>query len=239
MITIILAGGLGRKMNSNYPQVLFKVRNLPMIIKPINNAIRLQSELIIIVVNDQSEYLIKKIVGKNFPNHKFFYVVQNNPKGTGHALQCCLPYLQECDPLEKILILNGDMPLLSFFTIYNFVRWSNPASSRILSIKMTSKNKNNFARVFRNDSLKFECIKEHDECTEKEKENPYINVGVYLLENQDIQKNISKMKNDNKLEEFFITDLINHINPTIYMLEQKFEKEIVNFNDQQTIKKLI
>ena len=238
MITIILAGGLGRNMDSNYPQVLFKVRNLPMIVKPINHAIRLQSELILIVVNKETELLIKKIVKKNFPRHSFFYVVQDVPQGTGHAIQCCLPYLQEFDPLERILILNGDMPLLSFYTIYNFIKWNNPASSRILSIKLDNKEKDNFARVFRNETLKFKYIKEHDECTDEEKKNPYVNVGVYLLENQDIQKNINKMTTNNKLKEYFITDLINHINPVIFMLEQKFKKEIVNFNDQKTIKKI-
>ena len=238
MISIILAGGLGRKMKGNYPQVLYRVRNLPMIVKSINNAIMLKSEIIIIVVNDTNDFLIKQTVAKHFRNHKFFYVVQKNPRGTGHAIQCCLPYLQEFDPLQKVLILNGDMPLLSFFTIYNFVRWNNTKSSRILSIKLDKKECDNFARIIRDDNLKFKYIKETDECNEEEKKVPYVNVGVYMLENQDIQNNINKMKPDNKLSELFITDLINHINPAIYMLEQKFKKEIVNFNDQDTIKKI-
>lgn len=236
MITIILAGGLGKRMKMKFPKVLLKVNNIPMIIRTINNAILLKSEMIFVVVNPSTKDLIEKTIKKYVANKNIYYIVQNEPLGTGDAIRSCIPYLEEMDPFTNILILNADMPLLSFYTINTFIRWKHTNDSKILSIKIN--NPQGYGRIIRDNKYNFVKIIEDSECNEEEKKIKFINTGVYLLQNLQILDNISKLTNNNKQGEYYITELINLIKPDIYMLESKYQKEVVNVNDIETLKKI-
>lgn len=236
MITIILAGGLGKRMKSNYPKVLFKVKGFPMVVRAINNAILLKSEMIIIVVSPSTKDLIEKTVKKYVQNKNIYYTVQENPLGTGDALKACVPYLEEIDPREKVLILNADLPLLSFYTLNTFIRWENSNDSRILAMKYEEPA--GYGRVIRDEKFNFIEIKEDKDCNDEERKIQHVNGGIYLLRNGQIVDNIGLVKNDNAQEEYYITDLINMIKPSVYMLEQKFNKELINVNDKETLRKI-
>lgn len=237
MITIILAGGLGKRMKlGNYPKVLIKVKGIPMLIRTINNAILLKSEMILIVIGPQSEERIKSTVKKYVKNTNIFYVVQKTPLGTADALKTCVPFLEEIDPFEKVLILNSNMPLLSVFTLNTFIKWKNDNDSRILASKVN--NPHGYGRILRDNKLNFLEIKEDKECNEDEKKIKHINTGIYMVRNLQILENIMNVKNNNIDKEYYITDLINMIKPSVYMLEEKFNRELTNVNDQDTLKKI-
>lgn len=236
MITIILAGGLGKRMKSTYPKVLFKVRGIPMIVRTINNAILLKSKIIVVVVSPSTKDLIDKIVKEYVQNKNIYYVVQQNPLGTGDALKTCLPYLEDIEPREKVLILNADLPLLSFYTLNTFIRWNNTNDSRILSMKYDEPL--GYGRIIRDEKFNFIEIKEDKDCNEEEHKIKYVNGGIYLLRNGQIVENIRLVKNDNAQKEYYITDLINMIKPSVYMLEQKFNTELINVNDMETLRKV-
>ena len=50
LVTTIMAGGLGKRMNSNIPKVLHKVNDYPMTYYVIKRAIEMNSKDILIVV---------------------------------------------------------------------------------------------------------------------------------------------------------------------------------------------
>jgi len=58
MISIILAGGLGKRMNSGLPKVLHLVNDKPMIYYAILNALHLGSTHILIVVGKYKKVLL-------------------------------------------------------------------------------------------------------------------------------------------------------------------------------------
>lgn len=236
MITIILAGGLGKRMKLNYPKVLLKVNGIPMIVRAINNAILLKSEMIIIVVNPKSKDQIIQVVKQYVKNKNIFYTIQNEPLGTGDAVKSCIPYLEEIDPFDNILILNADTPNLSFFTLNTFVRWKNENDSRILCSRVDYPS--GYGRIVRDKKYNFIEIKEEKDCDKDEKEIKYINGGIYLMKNYQILENINSLKNNNNQKEFYITDLVNIIKPAIYMLESKYNKELINVNDRDSLKKI-
>lgn len=233
MITIILAGGLGKRMKINFPKVLVKVKEIPMLVRTINNAILLKSKTIIVVVGPGAIDLIKKTV-KEYVNQKIYYVIQEKPLGTGDALKTCVPLLKEIDPFDKVLILNGDMPLLSYYTLNTFLKWKNNNDSRILASKVD--NPSGYGRILRDTKLNFLEIKEDKDCNDEERKVQHINAGIYMLTNHQILDNINNVKNDNAQKEYYITDLINIVKPSVYMLEEKFNRELINVNDQKTLK---
>jgi len=232
MITIILAGGIDKM---KYPKVCIKYKDMPMIVRAVNNAILLKSEMIIIIVNPTTHEKIKNIINL-YINQNIFYVVQKESLGTCDALKSCIPYLEEIDPFTKILILNADMPLLSFYTLNTFIKWDNSNDSRILSCKID--NPSGYGRIIRDKKYNFIEIKEDIECNKEEKMIRYVNAGIYLLTNYQIQENIESVGNNNAKKEYYITDLINYIKPKIYMLESKFQKELINITNIEMLKKL-
>lgn len=236
MITIILAGGLGTRMKVNFPKVLLKVNGIPMIIRTITNAISLKSEMIIIVVNESNKDQIEGVVKKYVKHKNIFFAIQNKPLGTGDAVKSCIPYLEEVDPFDDILILFANMPLLSFYTLNTFIRWRNDNDSRILCSRMDDPS--GYGRIVRDVKLNFIEIKEDIDCDKEERKIKHVNVGIFMIKNFQILQNINSLKNNNKQNEYYITDLMNIIKPSIYMLESKFNKELINVNDREALKKI-
>ena len=73
LVTIIMAGGLGKRMNSNIPKVLHKVNDYPMIYYVIKRAIEMKSiDILIIVGKYQSE--IENNVKKYFTNEELINI---------------------------------------------------------------------------------------------------------------------------------------------------------------------
>ena len=238
MITIILAGGEGKRFKMNYPKVCVKVRGMPMIVRAINNAILLKSEFILVVLNEKNQEKVKSVIQQYVKNKNVFFIVQPKPMGTAHAVKCCMLDLERrnLDPFDKILILNSDQPQLSFYTLNTFVKWNNSNDSRVLSCKVN--NPSGFSRLIRNKRFGYEIIKEEKDCNEEEIKIPYVCAGVYMISYYQIHDNINSINNNNQQKEFHITDLLNIIKPDIYMLESKFQKELVNVNDLETLRKL-
>ena len=106
-IVIIMAGGLGKRMNSDLPKVLHTVHNKPMLCHVIEQSLALNPYKIFIVVGKYKN-IIEQTIGEL--NNKVDYIVQPEPLGTGHAIQCCRDELLRY-PNKKVLILSGDVPL--------------------------------------------------------------------------------------------------------------------------------
>jgi bifunctional N-acetylglucosamine-1-phosphate-uridyltransferase/glucosamine-1-phosphate-acetyltransferase GlmU-like protein len=58
---IIMAGGLGKRMNSNIPKVLHCLDNKPMLVKIIETSLLLKPKKIMIVVGKYKEIIIETI----------------------------------------------------------------------------------------------------------------------------------------------------------------------------------
>ena len=110
---VVLAAGLGTRMKSAIPKVLHTVCGIPMLKAVIAVVKRLNPERILVVVGKQGE-LIKNTIG----SHEVSYILQGEPRGTGHALRCARPALRNSKGV--IVVLNGDTPLLNPDTIKKF-----------------------------------------------------------------------------------------------------------------------
>lgn len=229
MITIILAGGKGERMKVNFPKVILKVKNIPMIVRAINNAILLRSEMIFIVLNIDTKEYVKKIIQKYVKNTNIYYIIQNKSTGTADAIRCCIPLLKQIDPFDKITIMSCNQPLTSFYTLNTFVKWKNNNDARILACKF--KDPSGFSRIIRDKKLNFVKIKLEKECNNDDLKNPYICANIFMIHNYQILENIDKINNN-------IIELFNIIKPSVYMLEARFSKELIKIDDVVTLRKI-
>ena len=114
VVAVIMAGGLGKRMNSNLPKVLHKISGIPMIchlllkLKVLSNIVNLKNVLIVV---GKYKDLIKEELDKYDELVNYEFVIQEEPLGTGHAVKCCIDKLSDYDNTD-VLILSGDVPLL-------------------------------------------------------------------------------------------------------------------------------
>ena len=116
----ILAGGMGKRMNSMLPKVLHEIYDVdgncvPMLVNICKQVILLKPKKIIVVVSPVSHDLIKNTLEKFFPDTVYNYCVQSQSLGTGHAL---IQTINELDNDHAFnLILNGDVPFITIQTL--------------------------------------------------------------------------------------------------------------------------
>lgn len=234
-IIIVLAGGLGKRMNSNLPKVLHLLHREPLIIKILKQARLLNPHKILIVVGKFKD-IIQKTIQEHLPQHNFEYVIQKEPLGTGDAVKSCLPYLENTS--RKVIILSGDVPLIRQETI---LRLANTTSDCGLIITEVDDPKGLGRIIFQDSS--FHSIVEEKDCNDEQRKIRWINSGIYCVQERHIIKYISEIKNDNKQKEYYLTDLLGLIrndNICIDMckLNNDEQYQIRGVNDQSELERL-
>ena len=120
LIVIIMAGGLGKRMKSDIPKVLHNIDNKPMLVRVIENSLLLNPKKIMIVVGKYKN-IIKNTIEQYISLDKIEFINQPNANGTGDAIKCCRNRIYEYKN-HKVLILSGDVPLISSKTmIYTII----------------------------------------------------------------------------------------------------------------------
>ena len=114
---VILAAGLGKRMNSTLPKVLHRVCGAPMLQYVVDAAEGLKPAKKILVVGRHHGEIKDAILGKGIS-----YVTQREPKGTGDALLSARGALRNFK--GTVLVLNGDIPLISTDTLKRFISHS-------------------------------------------------------------------------------------------------------------------
>lgn len=217
---IILAAGKGTRMKSEKPKVLFNVAGKPMIDYVVKVAEALNSEEIAVVVGSHSENVIKHLEGKNIT-----FVEQSEQRGTGHAVMCASKIFSKFD--GKILILCGDMPLVTYDTLKKFIEKSMESELSFISVK--TDNPAGYGRVVRSADKKVLKIVEEKDANENEKRITEINTGIYLVDAKVLSERLSNLSNRNAQNEYYLTDIIKG-GEDVYLADD--EKEFMGINDK-------
>ncbi len=95
-IVLVMAGGLGKRMNSDLPKVLHELNGLPLIVHVVKSALHMDATSVIYIIVGKYREQIENVINEHFIKSDYIrYIDQPEPLGTGHAIQCCLPTLQE------------------------------------------------------------------------------------------------------------------------------------------------
>jgi bifunctional UDP-N-acetylglucosamine pyrophosphorylase/glucosamine-1-phosphate N-acetyltransferase len=209
----IMAAGLGTRMKSKIPKVLHKLSGFEMLYHIIKEAKKISDDIYVILYH-QSD-LVQKEMNKYFENINYIIQDHENFPGTGGAIMSVNP------KYDKLLVLNGDMPLLED---KDMVMFTKEKSSVVMS-SFTLQDSNGYGRVLLDANQNVEKIVEEKDASEKEKDINLVNAGVYLFSTKFLKENLSKLTNDNQQKEFYITDLIkianqNSINVKTIMVDK-------------------
>lgn len=233
-VVIVMAGGLGKRMESNIPKVLHMVNDKPMIVHIIEKAIRISPEKIFVVGGKFLPIIEYAIYIYKLTNYVTF-VKQEQPLGTGHAIQCCKPFLEKY-PNTNTLILSGDVPLIEINTLKILLNVNKCV--KVLTTEL--ENPFGYGRIIENNNV-FEKILEEKDCSNEEKNIKKINSGIYCFKTPILCKYIMDIKNENQQKEYYLTDIIeiikNNENTHIeqYVLPQYSSNQILGVNTKEQL----
>lgn len=233
----ILAGGEGKRMKSTLPKVLHLFKFKPMIVHVIEKSLELNPNKIIIVTGKHNNLIQKTI--KKFIDEKYYskitFVIQETPLGTGHAISCTLDkYVDN----EMVLILNGDTPNITTDLLQKF---TNKQENRLLISEIDEPK--GYGRIIMNTQNEIQKIVEEKDATESEKKINKINSGIYYLKSINLIQYIPKIKNNNKQNEYYLTDIVeilieNNNNIKGYLIDKEDNNLILGVNTIEQLNNL-
>jgi bifunctional N-acetylglucosamine-1-phosphate-uridyltransferase/glucosamine-1-phosphate-acetyltransferase GlmU-like protein len=232
---IIMAGGKGKRMGSELPKVLQLVGEIPMLVHIIKTVRKLDINKLMVVIGKYKDIIIKTILEYTHIDDITF-VMQHNTLGTGHAVMCCVPELKQLNSNDKILILNGDSPLMQSNILNRFVQ-----STTIASLIITdTDDPTGYGRIKKTKNG-FNIIEQTD-CDEETAKITKVNTGYYCVRNDIAQQYLPKLQNNNAQKEYYIPHLLTEINNdipiNIYHIDKNISWMIASANTQDQLKKL-
>lgn len=205
---IVLAGGKGSRMNSSLPKALTPLKGKPMIKHLLEAISKSEVSLAPIIVVGQKREMIINELG---PSYR--YAVQNEPLGTGHAVNSARQLAE--NNADHILILYGDHPYVSAETIKNLA-YTHIQTGGVLTVATTNIPHFNdqyscffdFGRIIRNEHGQITRIVEKKDASEFEKRITEINPAYFCFKSTWLWQYLSKIKKQNNQGEYYLTDLI-------------------------------
>lgn len=195
---VILAAGKGTRMRSDLPKVLHKVANKPMVEHVIDTARSLKPEAINLIYGHGGEQLQKTIQGEDLT-----WVEQREQLGTGHAVQQVIPYLKDD---EKVVILYGDVPLLTESTLIKLLTATQTTELGLLT--MTLDDPNGYGRIVRNTDKQVTGIVEQKDANAEQLAIQEVNTGIMIADGAKLKAWLENLSNDNAQKEYYLTDIV-------------------------------
>ncbi|MBK5074633.1 bifunctional UDP-N-acetylglucosamine diphosphorylase/glucosamine-1-phosphate N-acetyltransferase GlmU [Budviciaceae bacterium CWB-B4] len=193
----ILAAGKGTRMYSDLPKVLHLLAGKPMVQHVIDTASKLGAQQVHLVYGHGGD-LLKKTLSDQPIN----WVLQAEQLGTGHAMQQAAPYFTDD---ENVLMLYGDVPLISEDTLRRLVAAKPVGGIGLLTVKLDDPT--GYGRIVRKDGQVISIV-EHKDASEEQHKINEINTGILVASGKDLKRWLGKLNNNNAQGEYYITDVI-------------------------------
>jgi len=148
--------------------------------------------------------------------------------GTGYAVMCGLKDSQFDDFDGDIVILNGDAPLTKIETVKGMCAQHVANGNACTLLSCDTELKLPYGRIIRNENGNIIDIKEEKDCNEEEKLISELNVGAYVFNCKALREGLSKIDNNNKANEYYITS----VPPALAAMGYKVESFITTDNDE-------
>ncbi len=220
---IILAAGRGVRMQSDLPKVLHPLAGKPLIWHVLKTAAALNPFKLHVVVGHSAEKV--KTACADFSVN---WVFQKEQLGTGHAV---LQALSEVSPESRVLVLYGDVPLISVGTLRQLIHETG-AGSAVLTADLDDPS--GYGRVLRDSAGRFERIVEDKDATPSELEIREINTGVLIVSAAQLNAYLPTVTSDNGQGEYYLPDILSRLvedNEQILTINA-LSDEVLGINDR-------
>ena len=195
---VILAAGQGKRMKSDLPKVLQPLAGRPLLKHVIDTAQSLGAADIYVVYGHGGEQVREVLKGE-----RVSWVEQSQQLGTGHAVMQVLPKLND---ERLVLVLYGDVPLISGATLQELIGLAGARSVGLLTMRLPDAT--GYGRIVRDARGQVRRIVEQKDASRVQLKIREGNTGVVAVPAKLLRKWLGRLKNDNSQREYYLTDII-------------------------------
>jgi bifunctional UDP-N-acetylglucosamine pyrophosphorylase/glucosamine-1-phosphate N-acetyltransferase len=196
---IILAAGQGKRMRSDLAKVAHIAAGKPLLGWVLDAAKPLDAASTVVVVGHGGEHV------EPFLPEEVITALQSEQLGTGHATQIGLDVIGDVDPDDTIIVLNGDMPMMTTETLEDLVKRAEGVVGRLVTAHL--EDPSGYGRVIRDRSGAVAEIIEDGDCTDEQRKVTEINAGAYSFRAADLIDALTEVSNNNAQSEYYVTDV--------------------------------
>jgi bifunctional UDP-N-acetylglucosamine pyrophosphorylase/glucosamine-1-phosphate N-acetyltransferase len=194
---LILAAGQGTRMRSSTPKVLHELCGIPMLLWPVRAAQAAGAARVVVV--DSPALALQKVLPDGVE-----LVVQPKSDGTGGAARAAAELI---DPEAPVVILSGDVPLVSAQAIEELVQAHASSGAAATMATALLDDPSGYGRVVRDaDGLVARVVetKKPGDATEAELQIREVNSGIYVFDGSALLGVLPRLTSDNAQGEFYL-----------------------------------
>ena len=200
VMAVILAAGKGTRMKSKNSKLIQKIYGKEIVKRAVENAKEAGVEDVVAVVG----YMKEQVMGVLGESVK--YVEQKEMLGTGHAVMQATKYLE--GKKGKVLVLNGDVPILRPETINRLLKKSIENNEYATLLTAIYDDPKGYGRIIRDEGGNVKEIVEEKDATDDQKAIKEINAGIYCFDIEVLLAALKEIKPNNSQGEYYLTDVI-------------------------------
>ncbi|AYN22416.1 bifunctional UDP-N-acetylglucosamine diphosphorylase/glucosamine-1-phosphate N-acetyltransferase GlmU [Alcaligenes aquatilis] len=198
---VILAAGMGKRMQSDLPKVLHPIAGKSMLAHVLDSARELEPEKVVVVVGHGAER-----VQQTFAQDELAFALQQPQHGTGHAVQQAVPELVGGDQQDDAtLVLYGDVPLVQADTLRRLLA---ARGQGVAVLTETLADSTGYGRIIRGADGSVQRIVEHKDANDAERAVKEVNTGILVAPTARLKDWLTRITNDNAQGEYYLTDII-------------------------------
>ncbi|MFM7523750.1 MAG: bifunctional UDP-N-acetylglucosamine diphosphorylase/glucosamine-1-phosphate N-acetyltransferase GlmU [Betaproteobacteria bacterium] len=197
MNVVILAAGMGKRMQSDLPKVLHPLAGKPLLSHVINTARALNPSRVCVVYGHGGDLVPSRLAAEDL-----HFVLQSPQLGTGHAV------MQAADGLDDdvpTLVLYGDVPLTTAQTLQTLIDQAGKEKLAVLTVDL--EDPTGYGRIVREDKRIVRIVEQKD-ASDTERAIREVNTGILVAPTRALKAWLSKLSNNNAQQEYYLTDII-------------------------------
>jgi bifunctional UDP-N-acetylglucosamine pyrophosphorylase/glucosamine-1-phosphate N-acetyltransferase len=198
---IVLAAGQGTRMKSGLPKVLHRLGGTPLFLHALRTAQRLQPSTIAVIIGHGAA-----AVQQAYSRDDVSWVIQEKQLGTGHAVLCAKKTFH--DFTGDILILSGDVPLLTENTLKRLMNQHRATRAAVTLLTGSLENPTGYGRILRDPQQTITRIVEEKDASDSQKKLREVNAGVYVTAAPFLFAALSAVNDHNRQGEYYLPDIV-------------------------------
>ena len=197
MNIVILAAGMGKRMQSALPKVLHPLAGKPLLSHVIDTARTLSPSRLCVVYGHGGEAVPQAMQAPDL-----HFALQEPQLGTGHAVMQAVPHL---DDTAATLVLYGDVPLTTANSLQQLLDSAQGDKLAVLTVEL--EDPTGYGRIVRENG-RIVGIVEQKDANEAQRAIREVNTGIMAVPTQHLKKWLSALSNDNAQKEYYLTDIV-------------------------------
>lgn len=199
---VIMAAGKGTRLKSKRAKVLHEIGGKPLLKHVIAAATQLVPPQDVLVVIGHEAETVRAAVHETGVR----FVLQEDQRGTGHALQCAEHETRE---YSCLIVLSGDVPLLRPETIAALRDFHLQQQASMTILTAAPENPFGYGRIVRQrpGAPEVSAIIEQKALTPEQESVREINSGIYAFRRDALYDHIGRLRANNAHRELYLTDM--------------------------------